>query len=246
MTGPRSWSGTLFVGERWMVYNGPLGPTAPHAHHAVQLVASAGSVAVVDAAGRRVVGQAVLVPANVEHSLEAEGQQAYVAYLDPLRVSLAAEAVQLRNDISLPSRIEDSADARRWADLISRACGGASRSAPSDLLAAVMGEARAQLPGTVRLSDVAASLGFAGSTITHRFTAEIGVPFRRWVLWERLQFAAEAVRRGENLTAAAHSSGFADSAHLNRTFRRMFGITPSDVAGIVRWEVATRPERSSP
>jgi AraC-like DNA-binding protein len=33
--------------------------------------------------------------------------------------------------------------------------------------------------------------------------------------------------RGESLSSAAHTAGFADSAHLTRTSRRMFGIAPS-------------------
>lgn len=33
--------------------------------------------------------------------------------------------------------------------------------------------------------------------------------------------------RGSSLTEAAHVAGFADSAHLSRTFRSMFGIAPS-------------------
>ena len=33
--------------------------------------------------------------------------------------------------------------------------------------------------------------------------------------------------RGASLTEAAHLAGFADSAHLSRTFRAMFGVAPS-------------------
>lgn len=33
--------------------------------------------------------------------------------------------------------------------------------------------------------------------------------------------------RGAGLTEAAHRAGFADSAHLSRTFRAMFGVAPS-------------------
>jgi len=39
--------------------------------------------------------------------------------------------------------------------------------------------------------------------------------------------AIEATIGGDNLTMAAHEAGFADSAHLSRTFRRMFGRAPA-------------------
>jgi AraC-like DNA-binding protein len=34
---------------------------------------------------------------------------------------------------------------------------------------------------------------------------------------------------GAALTEAAHGAGFADSAHLSRTFRRMFGISAASL-----------------
>ena len=58
----------------------------------------------------------------------------------------------------------------------------------------------------------------------------VGLPLRRYLLWLRLQDAVQAIAAGAPLTDAAHAAGFADSAHLSRTFRRMFGITPSDLA----------------
>jgi AraC-like DNA-binding protein len=63
--------------------------------------------------------------------------------------------------------------------------------------------------------------------VTHQFTSEIGIPVRRFVLWTRIKRAVEAHRTGRDLTAAAIEAGFSDAAHFSRTFRAMFGLSPS-------------------
>lgn len=42
-----------------------------------------------------------------------------------------------------------------------------------------------------------------------------------------LPTAVAATQRGAHLTQAALAAGFSDSAHLSRTFRSMFGLSPS-------------------
>ncbi len=53
--------------------------------------------------------------------------------------------------------------------------------------------------------------------------------FRAYVLWLRLEIALSAYVDGKSLTEAAYAGGFADSAHLSRTFKKMFGITAASV-----------------
>ena len=53
---------------------------------------------------------------------------------------------------------------------------------------------------------------------------ETGLPFRTYVLWLRVVRAVDAHTKGASLTEAAQEAGFADSAHLSRTFKRMFGL----------------------
>ncbi|MGV7852710.1 helix-turn-helix domain-containing protein, partial [Mycobacterium kansasii] len=67
--------------------------------------------------------------------------------------------------------------------------------------------------GPVRTRDLAARVGSSAGRLTHLFTAQTGLPMRRYVLWLRLITALRAVAAGNDLTAAAHSAGFADSAH---------------------------------
>lgn len=52
---------------------------------------------------------------------------------------------------------------------------------------------------------------------------------RPYVLWRRFLRVWEIVMAGGSLSAAAHSAGFADAAHLSRTSRRMFGFPPSAI-----------------
>ncbi|HEY8023298.1 MAG TPA: AraC family transcriptional regulator [Burkholderiaceae bacterium] len=65
------------------------------------------------------------------------------------------------------------------------------------------------------------------SRFTHLFRAQTGLPLSRYLLWNRLLCALEAVAKGANMTAAAHEAGFADLAHMSRTFRETFGVVPS-------------------
>jgi AraC family transcriptional regulator len=91
---------------------------------------------------------------------------------------------------------------------------------------------RAHLDGTVSLAGVAAAVNLSPSRFRHLFVSEMGLAFRPYVLWLRLNRAVEAFAAGESLTTAAYRAGFSDSAHLSRTFRRMYGMA----AGTLRLE----------
>jgi AraC-like DNA-binding protein len=56
---------------------------------------------------------------------------------------------------------------------------------------------------------------------------QMGTTFRAYVVWQRLLHASATMMDGASWTEAAHAAGFADSAHLSRSFRRMFGVSPT-------------------
>lgn len=72
------------------------------------------------------------------------------------------------------------------------------------------------------------------SRFRHLFVAETGVAFRPYVLWARVKRAVEIGFGGTSWTDAAMGANFADQAHLTRTCRRMFGLSPSALRPALR------------
>jgi len=86
---------------------------------------------------------------------------------------------------------------------------------------------RANLAGSLSLADVAAAVALSPGRFRHLFVAETGAAFRAYVLWLRLNRAVEVAMAGQSWTYAAQAAGFADSAHMTRTFKRMIGMNPA-------------------
>jgi AraC-like DNA-binding protein len=80
------------------------------------------------------------------------------------------------------------------------------------------------------LNTLASIARLSPSRFMHAFTESVGIPVRPYILWLRLQRAACDLKEGASVTSAAHRAGFSDAAHLTRTFRRMLGATPSQLA----------------
>lgn len=93
-----------------------------------------------------------------------------------------------------------------------------------------IGYVSGRLLAPVSLADAAGAAALSPSRFRHLFVQETGTTFRAYLLWLRLNVAIKAAMQGASWTAAAHEAGFADSAHLTRTFRRMFGINPADIS----------------
>ncbi|MGH1342308.1 MAG: helix-turn-helix transcriptional regulator [Nannocystales bacterium] len=80
-----------------------------------------------------------------------------------------------------------------------------------------------------RLVDAAAHAGLSESRFRHVFREVVGMPFRRYRLWRRMAVVASELSHGRTLTQAALAAGFASSAHFSESFRKMFGMTASDL-----------------
>lgn len=101
-------------------------------------------------------------------------------------------------------------------------------------LACAMEHVRQNIRAPVSLADAASAACLSPSRFRHRFVEETGTTFRAYVLWLRINLAIESVMAGASWTEAAHAAGFADSAHLSRTHKRMFGIEPTAIRPAAR------------
>ena len=97
--------------------------------------------------------------------------------------------------------------------------------APTNLRSAIC----SGISSDVSLKTLAASAGLSPSRLLDEFRQEMGVPLRPNIRCSgRNGGAPPAGRRGA--LEAAHHAGFSDAAHMSRTFRRVIGIAPRDIA----------------
>lgn len=82
----------------------------------------------------------------------------------------------------------------------------------------------------VPLAELAAVAGLSRFELVRRFSAQVGLPPHAFQVDLRIANARERLRRGDAPADVALACGFADQAHLTRTFRRHVGITPARYA----------------
>jgi len=85
-----------------------------------------------------------------------------------------------------------------------------------------------ELAGPLRLADVAARLDLHPVHVARTFRRLLGTSVGEHVARARVLRACELLRGTHaTITDVAAATGFADHAHLTRTFRRLTGLTPS-------------------
>jgi AraC-like DNA-binding protein len=79
----------------------------------------------------------------------------------------------------------------------------------------------------VPLAELAHVSGLSRFELVRRFKHQTGLPPHAFQTDLRINAARDLLSRGRPPVEVALSCGFADQAHLTRTFRRMVGITPA-------------------
>lgn len=227
-----------------LVVWGPGMRSSPHAHHALQIVlALEGQLRVRRSPVQRWrrIGAIIVQPDAIHEVDGSDAATVLIAFVEPESGLGEAVMAPLREPITFvqtpivarwrrtlqaPLQLSD-ASVRRWF-ATAFASGRPPRLDPRIAHAVRVLRSREHL-ARVSLSQLATLADLSPSRFAHLFTACVGIPVRRYLLWLRLQRAAGALLAGETITSAAYGAGFSDAAHLSRTFRRMLGTAPRDI-----------------
>ena len=234
------WRGKATLGDGWASFFGQSGDNAPHQHLAVQMVIACDTFASVQLADQEIItSPVVLIAPNVEHQLLPG--EVLLIYLDPesrlgsvLAQRCAAGVLALDGAVrdylvEASGRENNHALIHAIANHFGVEVRDSGTDAPKDRVERLLADLkhRRELPQS--LSQLATEASLSSSRLRHRIAQIVGMPYRPYLRWLRLQRALKLTIAGNSLTDAAHAAGFADAAHLARTMRRHFGITLSQV-----------------
>lgn len=218
-----------------------------HSHYAIQLAfaAPAGLKVKFGRQGEWRECAGALIPSAAPHTIDVDGcEWTAVLFVEPE----TAEGKALTALLGGQCRYLDDAELLVAAKRLERAWRGEKDAAKVQALCQQLvrdlAQARSREPADPRvlaaiayiqqrvdqqvtLEEVAAIAKLSPSRFRHLFVAETGMPLRTYLLWRRLLHVWTLLMQGETLSRAAHAAGFADSAHLSRTSRTMFGLPPS-------------------
>ncbi len=239
------WAGAVEIGMGWSVYRGPIGEARSHRHLALQLtipVEGPLHVQVGDDAPVQVA--ACLLSNHTPHLLIGEKTEIISLYADPLstlgqdlKKSLDGDAWRgwrkpIFTKIQLDHMIGAAGGGQLSTGLHSVVAGwlgtrSLGRGAVDPRVHHAAEIINADLSRSHRLPSIAMDVGISPGRLSVLFRRDLGMAFRAYVQWARVMAAISAVAQGANGTDAAHEVGFADQAHFTRTFRRLFGTSPT-------------------
>lgn len=89
------------------------------------------------------------------------------------------------------------------------------------------------------LARLAALVDLSPFQLVRAFVRGYGLPPHAYLIQRQVREAKRMLERGAAIVEVAHACGFADQSHLNRHFKRIWGVTPGRVCNFVQETSAT-------
>lgn len=245
---------TLVLGPGRAIYVGMGQSSTLHRHYATQISISLGAPLQVRtrASGPYTERQSFIVGPNIPHQVEMTGVPSFVLWSETRALADLARRLRTMSVSELPALPKDLLDILLPVLLAS---GGqvpdkqAGKALLSHVLTTLIGPS---LPDdgsddpriatalslvtphllaqhSQPIKHLATCVHLSPSRFRHLFLSEMGMSVQSYLRWQRLLAALRTSAYGASLTEAAHTAGFADSAHLTRVCRATFGLPPSHI-----------------
>jgi AraC-like DNA-binding protein len=198
---------------------------APHRNPVTCILAGLDRPLAVCTQAERIEGDIVVIRPGVEHWVEINGR-AKVLYFDglefPLTTALAARVPREVATLAIDALASSSGAQEELRARFSRGQGRCPAAVARTINAIV------QDPMTrMDQAELAERLRLGRTQAMRAFKAAAGMTFRAFKRWTALCAATRQIAEGQLVRTAAMDAGFADTAHLTRTFRTAFGTTPT-------------------
>lgn len=246
----------LFLWRDRALYIGPSIDYEAHEHHAVQICAGLKGTFRIHSEHweqpREV--RAALIASDTPHQIETLGHACVFAYLDPEATSLVGQGYGAPPDAHARIQTWDTFECNAIMPAVDTTPPSLDAPLSIDAAKCIM-DALLQGMGLTPTANVLLDkriqkillflhnhteenstseelqqiAHLSASRLQHLFKQQVGLPLRRYRLWLRIRRVIEQALTYHNLTEAAVSAGFTDSAHFSRIFKEMLGVPPSAI-----------------
>lgn len=230
----------------WGWFKGCIGDNHPHAHHALQIAVSKSPVPIWTPTTGWGAHCGFIVGSNQPHQLAAFSGMALLIYVEPdsrpgrliqARLDGNPMAALLQDECDLLSTTASAHTTHEFNVFIESSLAGTMVSKvlhPSDeLMSRAVAAIQESAEGIVQVHELARHAELSVSRFQHRFKEHTGMALRPFLRWRRLLHAMANLQSGSTLADAAYSAGFSDAAHMSRTMRRHFGISPRQLLSLL-------------
>ncbi len=234
----QQWLGSFVFGHSMLVFRGRAADNSVHAHASIQLsVAQTGCLVILDAEGSAHTAPGLITRPGYRHVLQPcdAVTLVHIAPQLPLATALLAAADGAGTSLLDPSVTA----ALRQAVTLEDCLAALTQLAPAwnPVLDPRIAQALDWLVSATAsdaIAQAAAMCGVSDSRLRTLARASLGTSLSQCLIWRKLETSGRAMVAGAALAEAAYAGGFADQAHLSRTMRKVFGITPLSASRIVR------------